>query len=88
MPGLRDRSPSCCTMILPDSLRAAPAAVQPYLVARDTFLPRLYAQQAGYWKSNGDGLDIYAQTNPFRFIIYSEMAARGLAPVAAPSKGR
>ena len=29
--------------------------------------------------------DIYAQTNPFRFIVYSEMAGRGLAPVALPA---
>jgi glyoxylase-like metal-dependent hydrolase (beta-lactamase superfamily II) len=137
---------------LPESLRAAPAAVQPYLVARDTFLQRLYAENAGYWRSNGDGIElftrgewaasldalggggdgpfaraadslvgrgdaamalqiaelglarypdsqslqhsreraltmlreIYAQTNPFRFIVYSELAARGLDPVAPP----
>ena len=25
--------------------------------------------------------DIYSQTNPFRFIVYSEFAGRGLAPV-------
>ena len=135
---------------LPTSLRATPAAVQPYLIARDTFLQRLYTEHAGYWQSNGDGLDaftrdewaaaldgsrvaatgafartsreleargdaalalqiadlglarhptsvplrqareralttlreLYAQTNPFRFIVYSEMAGRGLAPVA------
>jgi hypothetical protein len=28
--------------------------------------------------------EIYSQTNPFRFIVYSEWAGRGLAPVAAP----
>jgi glyoxylase-like metal-dependent hydrolase (beta-lactamase superfamily II) len=138
---------------LPDSLRATPAAVQPYLVARDTFVQRLYTQHAGYWQSNGEGIDaftraewaaaidavggggdgsflraardleargdaalalkvaelgleryptsaalrqireralttlreIYSQTNPFRFIVYSEMAGRGLAPVAMPA---
>ena len=137
---------------LPASLRAAPAAVQPYLVARDTFVQRLYTEQAGYWQANGDGIDaftraewagalealggggdapfvrtageleargdaalalqitelglarhpastalrearsralttlrdIYSQTNPFRFIVYSELAGRGLAPVALP----
>ena len=131
-------------------MRATPAAVQPYLIARDTFLQRLYAEHAGYWQSNGDGIELftrdewavaldtlagggdaafartsraleargdaalalqiadlglarhpdsaplhqareralttlrelYAQTNPFRFIVYSEMAGRGLAPVA------
>jgi glyoxylase-like metal-dependent hydrolase (beta-lactamase superfamily II) len=137
---------------LPDSLRGAPAAVQPYLVARDTFVQRLYTQHAGYWQKNGDGIDaftrtewaaaldtlsgggdapfarasrdleargdaalalhiaelglvrypssaalrgsreralatlreIYSQTNPFRFIVYSEWAGRGLEPVAPP----
>jgi hypothetical protein len=29
--------------------------------------------------------DIYAQTNPFRFIVYSELAGRGLGPVALPA---
>jgi glyoxylase-like metal-dependent hydrolase (beta-lactamase superfamily II) len=138
---------------LPASLRAAPAAVQPYLIARDTFVQRLYAEHAGYWRSNGDGIDaftrvewagaldalagggdapfvrtargleargdaalalqieelglarypasadlrqtrartlttlrdIYSQTNPFRFIVYSEMAGRSLEPVAVPA---
>jgi hypothetical protein len=28
--------------------------------------------------------DIYSQTNPFRFIVYSEMAGQGLAPVVLP----
>jgi len=123
--------------------------VQPYLVTRDTFVQRLYTEQAGYWQANGDGIDaftraewagaldalaggddapfvrtardlegrgdaglalqivelglarhptsaalqqirqralttlrdIYSQTNPFRFIVYSEFAGRGLAPV-------
>jgi glyoxylase-like metal-dependent hydrolase (beta-lactamase superfamily II) len=135
---------------LPDSLRSAPAAVQPYLIARDTFVQRLYTEHAGYWQANGDGIDtftrgewaaaldamggggdaafartardleargdaalalqvaelglvrhpasaelqatraralttlreLYSQTNPFRFIVYSEWAGRGLDPVA------
>jgi glyoxylase-like metal-dependent hydrolase (beta-lactamase superfamily II) len=134
---------------MPASLRAAPAAVQPYLIVRDTFLERLYLGHAGYWQNNGDGIDlftraewaaaldllagggdsafvrtardleargdaglalriaeagllrhpsseplraararalttlrgIYAQANPFRFIIYSEWAGRALAPL-------
>jgi glyoxylase-like metal-dependent hydrolase (beta-lactamase superfamily II) len=139
---------------LPDSLRAAPAAVQPYLVVRDTFLQRLYIEHAGYWQGNGDGIDTftraewaaavdavaggdgeagflraaraleahgddalalqitelgllrhpssaalreararaltalrenYAQSNPFRFIVYSEWAGRGLEPVVTES---
>lgn len=137
---------------LPAALRSAPAAVQPYLVLRDTFVQRLYAEHAGYWYGNGDGMDhftraqwaaaldalgvsdaayaraaadleargdatlalhlaelglarypaskslekarvqaltslrqMHAQTNPFRFIIYSELAGRGLEPVQLPA---
>ena len=141
---------------LPASLRAAPAAVQPYLITRDTFVQRLYTEHAGYWQANGDGIDaftrvewagaldalggggdapfvrtareleargdaglalqiaelglarhpasaalqetrsralttlrdIYSQTNPFRFIVYSELAGRGLAPVRADDHRR
>ena len=46
---------------LPQSLRAAPAAVQPYLVTRDTFVQRLYTEQAGYWQANGDGIDAFTR---------------------------
>jgi len=46
---------------LPQSLHDAPAAVQPYLVARDTFVQRLYAEQAGYWQANGDGIDAFTR---------------------------
>jgi glyoxylase-like metal-dependent hydrolase (beta-lactamase superfamily II) len=134
---------------IPDSLRGAPAAAQPYLIVRDTFLQRLYTEHGGYWQSNGEGMDaftrgewaaaldvlggesdaafvraatrlesrgdaalalqiaelglvrypssvalqrcraralttlrdIYSQTNPFRFIVYSEWAGRGMGPV-------
>jgi glyoxylase-like metal-dependent hydrolase (beta-lactamase superfamily II) len=139
--------------LLPAALRSAPAAVQPYLVLRDTFVQRLYAEHAGYWQANGDGMDhftraqwaaalealgtsdasfaraaedleargdatfalhltelglarypasrplqkaraqalsslrqTYAQTNPFRFIVYSELAGRGLEPVRLPAQ--
>ena len=138
--------------LLPAALRSAPAAVQPYLVLRDTFVQRLYAVHAGYWQANGDGMDhftraqwaaaldalgasdaafaraavgleargdatlalhiaelglarypssqplqkargqalsslreMHAQTNPFRFIVYSELAGRGLEPVRLPA---
>ena len=138
--------------LLPAALRSAPAAVQPYLVMRDTFMQRLYAEHAGYWQVNGDGMDhftraqwaaalealgvsdmayaraaddleargdatlalhiadlglaryptsqplrnarnqaltglrqMHAQTNPFRFIVYSEFAAHGLEPVLLPA---
>jgi glyoxylase-like metal-dependent hydrolase (beta-lactamase superfamily II) len=46
---------------LPDSLRDAPAAVQPYLVARDTFVQRLYTEHAGYWQANGEGVENFTR---------------------------
>jgi glyoxylase-like metal-dependent hydrolase (beta-lactamase superfamily II) len=137
---------------VPASLRAAPAAVQPYLVVRDNLIQRAYREHAGFWHANGDGMDhhtraewaaaidiigggtdaafvravgqlerrgdatlalhiadlglvrypksealqrgraralktlreLTSQTDPFRFIIYSELAGATLAPVAIP----
>src|SRR2546425_13129496 len=42
---------------IPASLRDTPKAVLPYLIARDTFVQRLYAEHAGYWQANGEGAD-------------------------------
>ena len=59
---LRDRSPELLhDDFLPGSLRAAPAAVQPYLIARDTFVQRLYTEHAGYWQANGEGIDTFTR---------------------------
>jgi glyoxylase-like metal-dependent hydrolase (beta-lactamase superfamily II) len=134
---------------IPEALRSAPKSSLPYVVMRDTFIQRLYTGQAGYWESNGHGMDhftdgewaaaldllggesdgafaravdelnargdaalalqiaefglarhpdssklkegrerallvlrqVYSQTNPFRFIIYSERAGQKLPPV-------
>jgi glyoxylase-like metal-dependent hydrolase (beta-lactamase superfamily II) len=44
---------------LPETLRTSPAAVMPYLIARDTFVQRLYLSHGGYWQSNGDGMDLF-----------------------------
>jgi glyoxylase-like metal-dependent hydrolase (beta-lactamase superfamily II) len=134
---------------VPDSLRDAPKAAMPYIIVRDTFIQRAYLKEAGYWRSNGDGIDAFTRGewasaldllggesdasfvravddlrqrgdatlalrvvemgllrhpasaelqdrkrrvlddlrtrfsagNPFRFIVYSELEGRGLAPV-------
>jgi len=42
---------------IPDSLRDSPSAALPYLVARDNFVQRVYAEHAGYWQSDGEGMD-------------------------------
>src|SRR5262245_22187274 len=39
--------------ILPDSLRAHPRLVLPYIVIRDNFIKRVYYQRTGYWKPDG-----------------------------------
>jgi glyoxylase-like metal-dependent hydrolase (beta-lactamase superfamily II) len=136
---------------LPESLRRAPKAVMPYLVLRDTFVQRTYAEHAGYWQGNGEGIEQFTRAewaaaldavsgsesgfvqgaeqlesrgdsalalrvaelgllrypnsnalresrgralgslrsvnstvNPFRFIVYSELASQPLAPVVLP----
>lgn len=86
---------------LPASLRGAPAAVQPYLITRDTFVQRLYTEHAGYWQANGDGIDTFTRVEwagaldalgggsdaPF-VRTARELEARGdagLAPVALPA---
>jgi glyoxylase-like metal-dependent hydrolase (beta-lactamase superfamily II) len=46
---------------VPPSLREAPKAALPYLVARDTFVQRLYAEHAGYWQANGEGMENFTR---------------------------
>lgn len=46
--------------ILPASLREHPAAVLPYLVMRDNFVKRVYHQSTGYWKPDGEGMEVIA----------------------------
>ena len=46
---------------IPASLRETPKAVLPYLIARDTFVQRLYAEHGGYWQSNGEGIETFTR---------------------------
>ena len=46
--------------ILPASLREHPTAVLPYLVFRDNFVKRVYHQSTGYWKPDGEGMEVIA----------------------------
>ena len=46
---------------IPSSLRDAPKAALPYLVTRDTFVQRLYAEHAGYWQANGEGIENFTR---------------------------
>jgi glyoxylase-like metal-dependent hydrolase (beta-lactamase superfamily II) len=46
--------------ILPASLREHPRAVMPYLVMRDNFVKRVHHQSTGYWKPDGEGMEVLA----------------------------
>ena len=59
---------------IPVSLRDTPKAVLPYLIARDTFVQRLYAEHAGYWQANGDGVENFTRAEWARAL--DELGAR------------
>jgi glyoxylase-like metal-dependent hydrolase (beta-lactamase superfamily II) len=46
--------------LLPDSLATHPNAVLPYLLMRDNLVKRLFNQRTGYWKSDGEGVEVYS----------------------------
>jgi glyoxylase-like metal-dependent hydrolase (beta-lactamase superfamily II) len=81
---------------LSPSLRDTPKAVVPYLVVRDHFLERLHRQNAGYWQSDGEGvesftraewaavLDVLGGGTDAAFVrVADDLLQRGDAPLAA-----
>jgi glyoxylase-like metal-dependent hydrolase (beta-lactamase superfamily II) len=44
--------------VLPTSLRQHQDAVIPYLVMRENFVTRMYHQRTGYWKPDGEGMEL------------------------------
>jgi glyoxylase-like metal-dependent hydrolase (beta-lactamase superfamily II) len=80
---------------VPDSLRSTPRAALPYIVARDGFIQRTYLASAGYWQSDGEGLDHFTREEwgsaldalggggdgPF-VRVADDLAKRGDAPLA------
>ncbi len=46
--------------LLPEALRDQPAAVMPFLVMRENVIKRLYLQRTGYWKPDGEGMEIFS----------------------------
>jgi glyoxylase-like metal-dependent hydrolase (beta-lactamase superfamily II) len=46
---------------IPASLKSSPSAALPYLVLRDNFIQRVYAEHAGYWRSDGEGMDHFTR---------------------------
>ena len=80
---------------IPPGLRSSPLAALPYLIARDTFVQRTYASEAGYWQSNGEGidqfthgewaaaLDLLGGSSDASFVrVVDDLARRGDAPLA------
>jgi glyoxylase-like metal-dependent hydrolase (beta-lactamase superfamily II) len=47
--------------LLPDSLANYPNAVLPFLLMRDNLVKRLFSQRTGYWKSDGEGMEVYSR---------------------------
>jgi glyoxylase-like metal-dependent hydrolase (beta-lactamase superfamily II) len=46
---------------LPETLAAHPDAVTPYLLMRDNLVKRLYQQRTGYWKADGEGMEVFTR---------------------------
>jgi glyoxylase-like metal-dependent hydrolase (beta-lactamase superfamily II) len=46
--------------LLPSALRTHPQAVIPFLVMRDQLITRVYQQRTGYWKPDGEGMEVLA----------------------------
>ena len=46
--------------VLPNVLQSNPAAVMPYLLLHENFVKRVYHQRSGYWKPDGEGIEVFA----------------------------
>jgi glyoxylase-like metal-dependent hydrolase (beta-lactamase superfamily II) len=46
--------------ILPRTLRTQPDLVLQYLLVRDNFIKRVYHRRSGYWKPDGEGMEVVA----------------------------
>ena len=46
---------------LPALLAAQPDAVVPFLLMRDNLIERDYVQRTGYWKSDGEGMEVFTR---------------------------
>jgi glyoxylase-like metal-dependent hydrolase (beta-lactamase superfamily II) len=81
--------------LVPESLRSAPAAAQPFLVVRDNFIEQIYRSNAGRWAADGEGLnrftkqewgaalDLMAGGSAVRIAqAVDDLASRGDAPIA------
>jgi len=47
--------------LMPSSLSEHPDAVIPFLLMRDDLIQRLYQQKVGYWKPDGEGMEVFTR---------------------------
>jgi len=47
--------------LLPESLAAHPDAVLPFLLLRDNVIKRVDHQDSGYWKADGEGMEVFTR---------------------------
>lgn len=62
MAGIRDGETQAGMMRrnhLPPVLRSLPDAVVPYVLFRNNLIGRVYQQRTGYWKSDGEGVELF-----------------------------
>jgi glyoxylase-like metal-dependent hydrolase (beta-lactamase superfamily II) len=46
---------------VPAELEAHPDAIPPFLLLRENAVKRLYQQRTGYWKADGEGMEVFSQ---------------------------
>jgi glyoxylase-like metal-dependent hydrolase (beta-lactamase superfamily II) len=64
--------------VLPETLREAPSAVVPFLVMRENVVKRVYHQRTGYWKPDGEGMEVFSADEwaaALRLVARDEPAA-------------
>jgi glyoxylase-like metal-dependent hydrolase (beta-lactamase superfamily II) len=62
--GVRDGRALADTLgenLLPESLAPHPDAVLPFFLLRDHLIQRVYQQRTGYWKSDGEGMEVFTR---------------------------
>ena len=47
--------------VMPEGLASHPDAVVPYFLMRDNLVKRLYQQRTGYWKADGEGMEVFTR---------------------------
>ena len=57
----RTQSEALAEALLPERLKDSPDAVVPFLLMRDNLISRVYQQRTGYWKTDGEGLEVYTR---------------------------